>query len=525
MMEAVKEKAAETAEEIKASFESINGVFEKVQGAFLAFTAVLAGGEAFKEMIGSTVNATGESVALGRQLGISASSASQLKVAMGAEFVTQEQVTGANQKITMALKKNESAFTDLGVATRDSNGNFRNSLDIQMDVNEALLKFKEGTDRNVEGVKIYGRGWAEAQATLKMTPEVLEEAKIKADELGLTLGGQNEGSAKRYRSAIQQMGEVFEAVGKVIAEAVMPALSTVGEWFRDNGIEVVSAFRAALFALETAWIVLKGAVTEFVDYLAVEMDMAVTLMKVAGQLMRAAVTPGASMGDAWDKALKDVSAKAKFVAGVIVDDAKATAKEISDALESNAADTTKTKDNGDGDNSGATDEKKQRLLAELAAELAAKKAAWDDDQREHGTFIQFSLQQEKQFWDDNIGRAKEGSANRTEIIRNSNKLASEIDKAAYKDQIDALKESESAFKNNLQGKLAIAIEMQAKIAQAEGAGSPAARKAGADILAPSATSRRSNSPSTRRMSRRTTSWSYRRSTPRSVRLSYSTTWA
>ena len=117
-LEASKVAAQEAAEQIKASFESINGTFEKVQSAFLAFTAVLAGGEAFKEMIGSTVNATVESVALGRQLGISATSASQLKVAMASVYVTQDQVTASNQKITMALKTNEQAFTNLGVATR-----------------------------------------------------------------------------------------------------------------------------------------------------------------------------------------------------------------------------------------------------------------------------------------------------------------------------------------------------------------------------------------------------------------------
>lgn len=482
-LEHAKEQSAEASESIKEHFEGINKTFEKVQAAFLAFTAVLAGGEAFKEMIGSTVDAVKESGALGRQLGISATSASQLKVAMASVFVTQDQVTGASQKITMALKKNESAFTDLGVATRDSNGHFRNALEIQMDVNAELMKFTAGTDRNVEGVKIYGKGWLEAQNTLRLTSKVFEEAKEESDALGLTVGTENVAAVARYRSAMNSAHEVMEGIGKVIATALMPVLSSMGEWFAEHGPQAVNIFRATIFSLEAVWIGVKGAVTLFVDYLIGSLDLCVTTMVAAGKVMVAAITPGQSVGVAWDKALSDIAKKAKFVAGVMVTDAKNTATEIADAMASQSGDTTKIDDPKKGEDSSGGDEKKAKLLAELAAELEAQKASWATEHAARGEFVAFTLEQERAFWESKKGLAVAGSLNALEIQKNINKLTVDIDKAAYTDQIAALKAQESAYKNNLQAKLAIAQEMQAKIAAAEGDKGAAARAAGGEVLA------------------------------------------
>ena len=482
-LEAAKLQSKEAAEQIKASFESINTVFEKVRNTFMAFTAVLAGGEAFKEMIGSTVEATTSSVALGRQLGISATSASQLKVAMASVFVTQDQVSGANQKITMALKKNESAFTDLGVATRDSNGNFRNSLDIQMDVNAALMKFSEGTDRNVEGVKIYGKGWLDAQNTLRMTPAVLEEAKIKADALGLTVGTENVAATQRYRTAMNDVHEVLEAVGKVIAETLMPILSSVGEWFSENGPQVVAAFRASLYALDAVWIVLKGAVTIFVDSLAGDLEVASARIRQFGALAKAALTPGVSIAEAWQRTTAEIEQAVATRAAILKDDAANIKKALADAFEGNAGSITKQADRKEGDASDGGDEKKARLLADLAAELEAKKAAWATEHAARGDFVQFSLDQERAFWEEKTGLAKAGSNDAVAIQKNIDKLTVGIERAAYSDSLAVLKEKESAYKNNLEAKLAIAKEIEAKISAAEEGKGPAVRAAGAAVLA------------------------------------------
>jgi hypothetical protein len=543
-LEEAKVAALEAAEQIKAAFETINDSLERIQGGFAAFTAALAGGEAFKEMISSSVNATVESQSLGRQLGISATQASQLKVAFGAAHITQDQFTAANGKITQALKKNESAFTELGVATRDSNGNFRNSLEIQMDVNAALLKFKEGTDRNVEAAKIFGKSWLDAMATLRLTPEVMDESAKKADALGLTIGQEGAASVEQYRTAMNDVHEVIEALGRVISTALLPVLTDMGEWLGSHGTQLVEIFRTEIAHLgvvfgtirDAAAALLSGLVDAFnsigTAVLAVfgQDSAPVTAMEffrnvlrtiesafvIAGVVIRTAVevivgaidllsgeltrlgnvaqavfkvlSGQGSWSDitaAWDAGTKAIEDKTAEHMAKVIDIATKGMEDVNKILTEDIGKAaidkpTAAPKGGDGAHDG--DEKKAQLLAELQAELEAKKAAWATEQAEHGTFIQFSLQQEQEFWESKRGLATAGSAAALTIERNISKLTVDIKKDEYKDQLAAMKADEQQYKSNLEAKLAIAQEIAAKVAKAEGSNSAAAKQAAGEVL-------------------------------------------
>jgi hypothetical protein len=227
----------------------------------IAVTAVLAGGAAFKEAVASSINLTVGSQKLAQQLGISASKASVLKMALGDVYVTEEQLSSAAGKITQGLNRNEEAFSKLGVATRDSNGNFRSTLDIMSDTNARLLEFKEGTDRNIEGVKIYGKAWAEVAPTLRLTAEAQEEAQKKAEALGMVVGEENTAAVAAYRAAMNDAIDVTDALQKSIGDALLPALTRLNESFASTGSESVGVLRGALVGLvgvfEGLWAVVK----------------------------------------------------------------------------------------------------------------------------------------------------------------------------------------------------------------------------------------------------------------------------
>jgi hypothetical protein len=228
------------------NLDSMGSTLDRVKGMFSAFTVALAGGTAFKVAVEEAVNLTKESTAMGKALGISATEASVLKLALDDVHLSGEQFQDSNDKLAKQLVKNETAFKNLGVATRDSNGEFRNSVDIQMDVNKRLLEFKEGTDRNVEGIKIYGKGWAEARETLRLTSATMAAAQIKAEALGLSVGQENVEATKRYRAAMNDVHDVISAVMKAVGDALLPMLSQIGEWFSNIGPAAVALTRQAM---------------------------------------------------------------------------------------------------------------------------------------------------------------------------------------------------------------------------------------------------------------------------------------
>jgi hypothetical protein len=209
------------------------------------------------------------------------------------------------------------------VATRDANGNFRSTMDIMTDVNAKLLTFREGTDRNVEGVKIYGKAWESVAPTLRLTAEAQEEARKKAEELGLVVGEENTAAVEAYRAAMNDAGDVMDGLQKAIGDALLPGLTELANWFASIGPQAVTVMRVAMIGLIAAFEGIRVAV--FTVYTAVKaaiqqfVVLFLTFSEVASRALRfdfagAKAAWQAGMGQITDigsKAFDDVVASAE----------------------------------------------------------------------------------------------------------------------------------------------------------------------------------------------------------------------
>jgi len=292
---------AESAEGMRASLMGVQDAFSLLGKAAVAITGVLAGGAAFREMVTSTVSLNVQSLELGKQFGISATQASVLKVALGETFLTQDQLAAAGSRVTRTLNSNENAFKELGVATRDQNGNFRSTLEIMTDVNARLLTFREGTDRNVEGTKIYGRGWAEVAPILRLTASSMTEAQTTAAELNLTVSKEGEASTQAYRSAMVGIKDVFEGIRNTIGEALLPVLTSLGNWFRDAGPAAIAGTRAALATVGNVFITVWEDAKNFYGYMtAGAQDAGITVGQFAVAVVNSLGLAKDAFSLAWD---------------------------------------------------------------------------------------------------------------------------------------------------------------------------------------------------------------------------------
>ena len=243
-----KEAVNSGVEGIKASLDGLNAGFEKISHAFLAFSAVMAGGSALKEFVSAANESVKESKTLGAAMGITATEASYLRVALGEAHVSQEALQTGASKITKALLTNEDSFKKLGVATRDSNGSFRSTFDIMQDTNAKLRDFKEGTDRNIEGMKIYGRSWTDVAPMVAKFKGITEEARQKAEDLNLVIGQEAIAASKAYSDSQQGVKDVMEGISNTIGQAILPRLTNLGNWFSSVGVDAVNAMRVAMEA-------------------------------------------------------------------------------------------------------------------------------------------------------------------------------------------------------------------------------------------------------------------------------------
>jgi hypothetical protein len=337
--------------------------------------------------------------------------------------------------------------------------------------------------------------------------------------------------------------EVIEALGKVVTTALLPVLTEMGDWFGSVGPQAVGILRtvmaglgvifgtlvdagsallsglggalkaigAAVLAIfgqdsapvgameffknvlrtiEVAFILARVVIEAAVEVLMTVIDTLAGELQRLGSVSQAALNALAGDGKwsevtaAWSKGTQAIEDKTSEHNTKLLAIAKKGMADVNAALLDDighAAVDKPTAAPKAGDTSDTGDENKQRLLAKLAAELEAKKAAWATEQAANGSFLQFSLEQEREFWESKRSVVTAGSTDALAVEHNISKLTVQIKKDEYKETLADLKTAEAQFKSNLEAKLAIAQQLAAKIAAAEGTRSTAAQTAAAAV--------------------------------------------
>lgn len=401
-----------SADAIRGFESQAQGSFGKVQASIgtlhakvIGLGATILGGAGFKEAIDVSVNLTKEANALGKALGIDATQASILNVALGDIYKSKDDLITANTALTRTLKENEDAFTKLGVKTRDQNGNYRNSLDIMLDVNQRLAQFKEGTDRNIEGMKIYGKQWGEVSGLLKLNADLMEESKKKAAALNLAVGQESIESTSRYRAAMNDVGDVLTAVRKAIGDAVMPALTDLGNEFAETGPQKVEIMRKSMAVLLAAFYGMKNGIE--ITWLAVKaiiQSFVVGLLTLADTGNRALHFDFAGAREAFANGWAQIKEINQAGGQAIVDASEKNGEAMRRALTRGFGPVqvtgAKPVKDGAGSTGGDKAVKDDSRLRMWEAELEEKKLIEQEKAQAEGRFYQMSKAEEQRYWQD-----------------------------------------------------------------------------------------------------------------------------
>lgn len=236
---------------VASEMSSLTSTLGNVRGMLAGVISVLAGGSFFKSAVEETRKLTGEANGLAKALGISTTEASALNVALGDIYSSSETFIGASQQLSRQLRTNEDGLNAMGLKTRDANGDFRNLKDLMFDAISVLRGYKEGTDRMLAAQEMFGRGGAEVMSMLKLTSEAMDEARQKADELGLTVGSENVKALREYKAAMNDLDDVISAAKKAIGDELMPHLTEMADWLSKTGPDAVNTLRSQIDTLGT----------------------------------------------------------------------------------------------------------------------------------------------------------------------------------------------------------------------------------------------------------------------------------
>lgn len=344
-----------------------------------------------------------ENIQLARTMGITATEASVLSIAVGDVYGSTKQLEQATGLITQKLNTKEEAFRRLGVATRDSNGNFRDSLEIFLDVTKKLNDMKSGTDRNLEGVRIFGRAWGQLQDVMSLSREGMEEARKKAEELGLVMGVESAERIAKYRAGMNDVGDVMTGIKVAISRELMPAATELSNWFSSIGPEAVEKMRQAAVIFTGVVSAFKTAFMLMYETAALAVNNTVDLLVSLAKAGKAAIQfDFEGVKAAWnDMAARNTERTSKYWDDVtrIYQEGGEKVDAIMERLKKPAAETPIAGGGGAGNatptNKGGGAKSRMSLFE---ATLAEEKAAFSEREREAGRFREFDKESELSYW-------------------------------------------------------------------------------------------------------------------------------
>ena len=422
---------------VQNRFKGINGAIAGVKTAWAQLGLVIGAGLAAGKAVDDAAKYGVEMQKLAKALGITTNSASVLALALGDVHSSSAEYLGAVKGLDNQVRLHEKSLNAMGLATRDSNGELRGQQDLMLDALKVLRGYKEGTDRNLASVQLFGRGVEVTSEMIALTSQTIEEAKEKASDLNLIWGTQSVEALEAYRKAMGDVGDIITGLKVTVGMALMPVLTEMASWFSGGGSSavlvfrtaiatVVTAFEAVVLAVKVVWAVVNGAFSQMV-----------TTVSAFSQVFTRAMTgdfAGAQAG------VREFFSSYKQNAAETLDSIATAARKTGMAL----LETWVPLVNGEGQGkSGGKKEGKDRTDPE--AEERARKAA--------------------------LAAARKAAAEEKKIRDD-----------AFRDTMDRLKEELDGWKNNYDERLEIAKKMQAEALRVYGEKSAQYREASQRVV-------------------------------------------
>ncbi len=218
--------------------KSVSGGFEKLN---MVFTRVGIGVTAFAAMAIKSASDWGNAVDdLSDKTGMSGEEASKLLSMAKATGVTVEEANGifakfsktvysaadAYSKAAASGKESTDVLTQLKVSAIDpTTGAMRSSLDVFMDVKNALGQMEDGWQKTAYEMQLFGKSGYEMHDMLNMTDEEIKKVIAKAQALGLVISSETAAGWEKFERQLKGTKGLMTSVGITISNEMLPKMN------------------------------------------------------------------------------------------------------------------------------------------------------------------------------------------------------------------------------------------------------------------------------------------------------------
>lgn len=198
-------------------------------------------------------------------LGISTTAASVLGGALddiGQSAVGLENLMRA---LTLRVREQETRLNELGLVTRDQNGNLVDQEKLLMNAVEALKGYKVGTDRQLASTEMFGRSTGDLTKLLDLNEETLKSSRKTLEDFDAVMSRADVATARSFQLTLNDLNTAFQAMWTGLGRMLTPALEDMAKMVRDVLPAAFVALKYSLATILTLLYALRLAVVAFWD--------------------------------------------------------------------------------------------------------------------------------------------------------------------------------------------------------------------------------------------------------------------
>lgn len=256
-------------------------VADKTKGLSAAAAGVVTaiGGAAYK-----AAQTADELNTLSKQTGISTDDLQKMAYAADLVDVSVDTIAGSMTKLRKGMasssKSVEAAFSAIGVATRDADGQLRDSNEVFYEVLEGLSQIANETERDTLAMEIFGRSADQLAPIIDDGGAALRELGQEAQDLGIILDEETLNSLNEVNDSVDRLkaratGEIAKAGAKAmetlapVLDGIIDKVSTLLDWIGNldeeqlKTIMTVAAVVAAISPIAGLIASISGAISTF----------------------------------------------------------------------------------------------------------------------------------------------------------------------------------------------------------------------------------------------------------------------
>ena len=143
--------------------------------------------------------------------------------------VSTEALTGSFRGLSKAMAEGNKSFDELGIATLNSDGTFRDGYEVLRDVADVFERMPDGVRKTTLATQLFGKAGLDLIPLLNGGSKAINDQADDARKLGVVISEKFAQDAGRFTDNLTKIKQAILGVGASIAERLLPALNNLAE--------------------------------------------------------------------------------------------------------------------------------------------------------------------------------------------------------------------------------------------------------------------------------------------------------